>query len=77
MPNELPRPFDNDDEEAFPDALGRLNQALHDAGTRAEQDAAIGRIKRFLEHQREKREYRVPPPSLVPPTGSEADSEQD
>ncbi|MFD1610835.1 hypothetical protein ACFSCW_03355 [Sphingomonas tabacisoli] len=53
-----PRNFENDDEEAIWSALGKLNQAMHDAATRTAQDEAIRCIKAFLEHQRAKREYR-------------------
>lgn len=50
-----PPPFDNDDDAAADETLGRLNQAVADAKTRGAQTAAIARAMRFLEHKRAKR----------------------
>lgn len=53
--NELPRPFDNDDEEAAAHALGRLNQAVSEAQAEMIQDALIERALRFMRHEQAKR----------------------
>lgn len=53
--SEMPRPFDNDDDAAAAEALGRLNQRLANARSRAEQDTAIAAIKHFLDQERSKR----------------------
>lgn len=76
MQDELPQPFDNDDESAFETALTALNQSLHEAKTVAEQREAVKRIKAFLEHQRVKREFRYKP-TLVDTRSNQETSRDD
>jgi hypothetical protein len=52
----LPLPFENDDEDAAADALGRLNDAVAHAHTRRGQDAALEKAIRFINHERGKRQ---------------------
>lgn len=52
---ELPRPFDNDDDEAANEATVRLQQHVHNAATRSAQDLAVARWKQFIDHERDKR----------------------
>lgn len=61
---ELPRPFENDDEDAAAAAIGILNESVAEAKTRAAQDEAIHRVKGFLEHEHAKRRARQVPAFL-------------
>jgi hypothetical protein len=63
---ELPRPFDNDDDEAAAGAVGRLNQIMAEAQTRAQQDDAIARTRQLLDRERAKRSERDTGPSCDP-----------
>jgi hypothetical protein len=76
----LPRPFENDHDDAAAIAFGRLSEAARKSFAEGQQRTrALGRVRDFIEHERAKRDrgryMQVRLEQLARPVDAEIDAE--